>query len=73
METMVGIRRETPFSLISIPGRCYHCGKTIGPLRTKDGKIPTRGSFISVIDKDGLFCTERCAAAYGVYVAKRDT
>lgn len=52
------------------PGHCMCCGKRVGPLRTKGGGF-TRGLVIAIADPQGLFCTERCAATYGVWIATR--
>lgn len=52
--------------------RCLWCGKKMpGSLLTTDGKRYTRSVSISRIDKDGIFCTLRCAAKYGVVAAPR--
>lgn len=59
-------------TLSTIPevGRCKQCGKLVGPLFTKDGKRPRRGFDMTHIDPQGLFCTMRCAAKFGVTSAK---
>lgn len=52
------------------PGHCMFCGKKVGPLRTKGG-LSSRGMVITHADPKGLFCTERCAAYYGVWIAEQ--
>jgi hypothetical protein len=52
--------------------KCLQCGRKM-PLflfqQDKKHNLTTRSTSIARLDPDGIFCTLRCAAAYGVHAA----
>ena len=52
-------------------GTCIYCGKKLPLSNTQQGgTIKTRSLAIGHIDPDMLFCTLRCAAKYGLMIAR---
>ena len=51
---------------------CVFCGKQLPKSNEqKNRAIKTRSGDLGVMDPDMLFCTLRCAAKYGVMIARK--